>query len=224
MFRSFAAALLAALLAAPAALPAQAMPFFGKPAADQLIAERAAAAWRKIGTGDLYRFNMLQKDLVAGVATAQALKDGLALGRRWLDKEPFFAGSVFGLIARAPEASERPAPPAYSEALYWNAIAYDRICARDGELCQALAASILADEPGAASLKASALRYINFANAATAGALPPDLAADATAKCRTAHEVFAMRAARDARDSHSFYAEQLQTACGGTRAAMVAPF
>ncbi len=224
MFRFVAKALLAALLAAPAALPAQAMPFFGKPAADKLIAERAAAAYRKVGTGDLYRFNMLQKDLVAGVATARTLEEGLALGRRWLDKEPFFAGSVFGLISRAPAASERPAPPAYSEALYWNAVAYDRICERDGELCQALAASILADEPGAASLKASALRYINFANAATAGALPPDLAADATSKCRTAHEVFAMRATRDARDSHSFYAEQLQTACGGTLAAMVAPF
>jgi len=220
MFRFVATALLAALLAAPAA---QAMPFFGKAEADRLIAERATAAYRKIGTGDLYRFNMLQKDLIAGVATAQTLEEGLALGRRWLDKEPFFAGSVFGAIARAPAASQRPAPPAYSEALYWNAIAYDRICERDGELCQALAASILAGEPGAASLKASALRYINFANAAAAGTLPPDLAADATAKCRTAHEVFALRAARDARDSDSFYAEQLQTACGGTLAARVAP-
>ncbi|MBX3491420.1 MAG: hypothetical protein KF899_00515 [Parvibaculum sp.] len=220
MFRPFAAAILATLFILPAHPPAEAASFFGTASADKLIAERTTAAWRKIGTGDLYRFNMLQKDLIAGEATAAALEEGMALGRRWLDKEPVFAGSVFGLIARAPEAAQRPAAPLYSEALYWNAIAYDRICERDGELCQALAASILSGEPGAASLKASALRYINFANAAAAaGALPPGLAADAAAKCRTAHEVLKSRAARDARDTQGFYAEQLQAACGAARTA-----
>jgi len=223
MFRPFAAAVLATLFVLPAPPPAEAASFFGTASADKLIAERTTAAWRKIGTGDLYRFNLLQKDLIAGAATAAVLEEGMALGRRWLDKEPFFAGSVFGVIARAPEAAERPAAPLYSEALYWNAIAYDRICERDGELCQALAASILSSEPGAASLKASALRYINFANAATAGALPPDLAADAAAKCRTARDVLKSRAAREARDTHGFYAEQLQSTCGNPLAAIAAP-
>ena len=219
MFRFIAAAALAALLLAPAP-PAEALPF-DKEAADRVIEARSIAAFRKIGTGDLYRFNMLQKDLIAGVATAQTLEEGLELGRRWLDKEPVFAGSIFGAIVQAGRAGTLPAAP-HADALYWNAIAYDRICKNDGELCQMLAVSILAGHPGTAALKASALRFMAYAEAAQA-ALPPDRAGDAARTCLAARTVFADRAAREARDTTPFYAARLGTACGTERTA-AAPF
>jgi hypothetical protein len=99
------------------------------------------------------------------------------------------------------------------EALYWNAIAYDRVCAKDGELCQALAASAFSGRPGSGSLKATALRYIGFADAAASGQLPPDIAADATAQCRLAHELMASRAIAEGRGDDAFYGRGLVTAC-----------
>lgn len=219
MFRLFAAAALAALLFAPAP-PAAALPF-DKEAADRLIETRSLAAFRKIGVGDMQRLNYLKRSLAAGTTGAVELEEGVALGRRWLDKEPVFAASVFGAIAQAGQTGRLPAAP-HAEALYWNAIAYDRICESDGELCQMLAVSVLADHPGSAPLKASALRFMSYANAAAA-ALPPDRAGDASRTCLAAREVFADRAAREARDTTPFYAAQLRTACGAERTA-AAPF
>ena len=219
MFRLLAAAALAALLLAPAP-PAAALPF-DKEAADRVIETRSIAAFRQVGVADLQRFNYLKKSLAAGTAATAELDEAVALGRRWLDKEPVFAASVFGAIVQAGQGGRLPAAP-HADALYWNAIAYDRICERDGELCQMLAVSILSDHPGSAALKASALRFMSYANAAAA-ALPPDRAADAARTCLTARTIFADRATREAREATPFYAAQLGTACGTERTA-AAPF
>ena len=206
MFRLLAAAALAALLLAPAP-PAAALPF-DKEAADRVIETRSIAAFRQVGVADLQRFNYLKKSLAAGTAATAELDEAVALGRRWLDKEPVFAASVFGAIVQAGQGGRLPAAP-HADALYWNAI-------------QMLAVSILSDHPGSAALKASALRFMSYANAAAA-ALPPDRAADAARTCLTARTIFADRATREAREATPFYAAQLGTACGTERTA-AAPF
>ncbi|MEX0839137.1 MAG: hypothetical protein WD034_06360 [Parvibaculum sp.] len=218
MFRFLAATFFAVFALGPAVMPAAAFPLFDKEAADRIVEARSTAAWRNIGVPDHHRFNLLKKALAAGTADDKVLADGIELGRRHLDSEPLFAGSVFGAITQAGQTRTLPAAR-YGEALYWNAVAYDRICERDGELCQMLAVSILAEHPGSASLKASALRYMAYVDAAGAALLSPDLKADAARQCSAARDIFAGRAEIEARAEHRFYAEQLRAPCGAGLAA-----
>lgn len=206
-----AAAILGAWALATASLPASAA--FMDEAAEAVIDERSAAMFRRIGVGDLYRFNRLEKALAGGTAGLEDLDTGLELGHRFLDSEPMFAGFVFGAIARAYSAGTLPPMRQTGEALYWNAVAYDRVCAKDGELCQALAASALSGRPGSGALKATALRYIDFADAVASNQLPPDIAANAAAQCRLAHELMASRAAAEGRGDDAFYGRGPVAAC-----------
>lgn len=206
-----AAAILGAWALVAASAPASAS--FIDEAAGGVIGARSDAMFRRIGVNDLYRFNRLEKALAGGTAGLEDLDTGLELGHRFLDSEPMFAGFVFGAIARAYSAGTLPPMRQTGEALYWNAVAYDRVCAADGELCQALAASAFSGHPGSGALKATALRYIDFADAVASNQLPPDLAADAAAQCRLAHELMASRAAAEGRGSDAFYGRGLVTAC-----------
>lgn len=179
----------------------------------KVVNERARKAFLAVGVSDLQRFTFIKKAVAARRIGRDMIADGLDLGSRYVEREPLFAGAVFGALVDAYGAASLQKDTAYADAAYWNAVAYDAVCARDAELCQALAEIVFTDSLGSPILKASLLRYVDYAEAAGSGWLPAAHTADATEKCLAAHRTMANRAAEEGRDALSPYRNHMRPAC-----------
>ena len=179
----------------------------------RVVNERGRAAFLAVGVADLQRFTLFKKAIATGQVNRSMIAEEMDVGLRYADREPLFAGSVFGAVIEAYDEAEMPKDGIYAGASYWNALSYDRICAQDGELCQALADIVLTDHPGSPYLKASLLRYLDYARAAQAAGLAPDRAREVSEKCLAAHSALADRAHAEGRGETPPYDAHRTPAC-----------
>lgn len=181
--------------------------------AEKVVNERAHAAFLTVGVSDLQRFSFIKKAVAEGHIGRDVIDDGMELGFEHIEKTPLFAGSVFGAIVNAYDAAMLREDATLANASYWNAIAYDRVCAGDAELCQALAEVAFVDSPGSPFLKASLLRYLDYSHAAMSAWLSSDLVVDAAEKCRAAHATMVTRAREEGRGGAAPYRDQMRPSC-----------
>lgn len=179
----------------------------------KIVNERARKAFLSVGVSDLQRFTFIKKAIAARRIGRDMIADGMDLGSRYVAREPLFAGAVFGALIDAYEAAVLQKDTSYADAAYWNAVAYDSVCAHDAELCQALAEIVFTDSLGSPVLKASLLRYVDYAQAATSGWLSADHEADAAEKCLAAHRTMADRATEEGRGATPPYRDHMRPAC-----------
>lgn len=179
----------------------------------KIVNERTRKTLFSVGVSDLQRFTLIKKAVAARRIGRDMIADGMDLGSRYVARAPLFAGAVFGALIDAYDAAALQKDTSYADATYWNAVAYDTVCARDAELCQALAEIVFTDSLGSPFLKASLLRYVDYAQAVTSGWLSADYVADATEKCLAAHRTMADRATEEGRWATPPYRDHMRPDC-----------